>query len=83
MKNLKKISRSDLKQIVGGEWGDPGGLGDFGPEPCGGSWSASMGPRCQCIAMGGTWACDKCITDSRDRIILAITNTCEQFNNWP
>jgi len=74
MKNLKKISRNDLKQVLGG---------DFGPEPCGGSWSIDAGPRCTCINMGGIWACDKCITDARERAILALANTCDQFNNWP
>lgn len=82
MKNLKKISRNDLKKVHGGEWGNPG-LEDFGPEPCGGSWSASMGPACTCQNMGGIWACGRCITNGRERVILALANTCDQFNAWP
>ncbi len=83
VKNLKKISRNDLKNIVGGEWGNPGGLGNFGPSPCGGSWSASMGPQCQCESIGGIWACDVCLTSASEKVKFALTNNCDQLDTWP
>lgn len=82
MKKLKKISRSEMKTVFAGRWGNPN-LPDVGPEPsCGASWSASMGERCTCLKTGGNWICGKCYHGGNYAIIASISNNCDQFGGF-